>query len=184
MIWDPERVYPPVFITEDVMGFLKQSVLSFDMETVKDVIEGVSSALKDYPELAEDNDTTFLIIKAFTAVGEFQIARRMLLYTYGFVKICEWDIAGDDEILVIDLNRLKERYDIFIDLVLVKIVDIILESISYRLDKTDGRGIIGLKVGNSNITKKFLMDVCISRLWFIAREREWKDIPQVIFIEL
>ena len=147
-------------------------------------------------------DSTRLVLlasRALSSIGEERTARRFVLFGTGLVRPSEWEVTYGEEMWVLDLKQMTVRDDAALELLFFAGLRVILESVADVWDESGGSGVLGLRhvcaaasavMGDSGDREKVLAlsaeikDLCGRKLRQVGRERGWKDVPQLMNLDM
>jgi len=140
-----------------------------------------------------------LATRALCSIGEERLARRLLVFGSGLVRRSDWHVAGGEEMLVLDLQRLRIRHEDSLELTLFRSLAVILDAVGDAWDPSGGRGTLGLRhvmssaaavLGASRRDRRstrLAEDIrkhCDRKLPHLAAARGWQSVPRVMNLDL
>ncbi|OGV66668.1 MAG: hypothetical protein A2283_08385 [Lentisphaerae bacterium RIFOXYA12_FULL_48_11] len=206
MIWNPKHRFkseksPLVsHITSEI-----EEVCGDDLEIDKSKIEELAKAVESFLETEHDKgvaDSKYIVMlasRALSSIGEGAAGRRLLVFGTGLVKPSEWEVTGEDSLLVLDLREMMVRENAPLELIFFSTLGMVLESIADAWDKAEGRGVLGLKnvfstglafLGSSSDVRRIEMlgeeikTACEQKLERICAERKWSQVPRVMNLDI
>ena len=137
--------------------------------------------------------------QALAGLGQQGAARRLLLFGTGLVRVSEWEVTGGQSIWVLDLRRMVARCEPTLEIAFFNALNIVLDAVAEFWDESGGVGLLGLR--NVSATAARLLegrrgDVrvaalaaeilarCRRKLELLGTEREWRETPRVLELDL
>ena len=206
MIWNPnnrfttEKSQLVSHITAEI-----EEVCGDDLEMDKSKIEELAKAVESFLENEHDGaiaDSKYIVMlasRALSSIGEGAAGRRLLVFGTGLVKPSEWEVTGEDSLLVLDLKEMMVRENSPLELIFFSSLGMVLESIADVWDKTGGRGILGLKnvfatglallgsecdVHRVEKLGEEIKAACEQKLGRLCAERKWVHVPRVMNLDI
>lgn len=166
------------------------------VELAKAVSLAASTADDDHD--FDERSLTVLASRALSSIGQAEAARRMYLFGSGVIRQAEWHVSGDRCMWILDLMPLTEQNAWRLEMTFFSGISSILEAVCDVWDGTDGTGVLGLLhlkaavdnvAGGANRSRRKSMatevrSLCAARLRRVAETRGWRDVPEVIGLDL
>lgn len=170
-------------------------------ENVEELAKAIEHFLEEHGQesVVDSRYLVMLAARALSSVGEENVARRLLVYGTGLVMPAEWEVTGGEAVWVLDLRQITVRDDAPLELVFFGSLNIILETIAEVWDGTEGDGTLGLRhvcsavgslMGGGGSKKKAsalgdeIRSLCRRKLEQVGQERNWKQTPQVMDLDV
>lgn len=205
MICDPRHLAcsgggAGVCIAEEIAEICSEEMLD-DPSKAGEVARAVESFVEKTGcvEMTRPDQLVMLVSQALSAVGEKMAARKLVLFGTELVRPSEWEVAGRDTVWVVDLKQISVRDNARIELLLFGCLGIVLDNLAEVWDESEGRGVIGLKnvlatalilLGDTVSKKRIdelvdeIRDVCDRKLAQIQKDRNWREKPRAINLDL
>ena len=205
MIWIPnnderERGTSVVSHIERVIAENCGDELLLDDGQTTELASAVAAFLERHQDSGSYVDSGYLVMlasRALATLGEKQAAHRLLVFGSGLVHPSEWEVTGGDDVWTLDLRQITVRDDSALELVFFGSLNIVLGSIADVWERSQGRGVLGLRhvcsaasallggadFGSVAALATEINKACESKLGQIHTERSWQHVPAVMNLD-
>lgn len=176
-----------------------ERLLPADAASKQEHLQAVARGVADYvcsesTTAAAGPDLTVLMMRALSATGERELARRLFVLSQGLTRRSDWAVAGGAGIWILDLARLDIGDGDALELTLFASLRHVLMTVADDMEISRGRGALGLQnlvhvaaavVGGHDAHAFRFADEIRNycRDWFARAARTWDHVPHVIRLD-
>ena len=202
--FDIKREHEDSDIVSHISGQI-QSVYSdgcpITSSNIEEIAKAVASFVNDKCDCSIVSSRSLAIFasKALEALGERNVAKRLIIFETGLIMPSEWEVSGQDNMWIIDLKQMTVSDTEHIELIFFKGLISIIECIADLWDNSGGRGTLGLRnvcssaeafssaadSGNKrNKMVREIVSLCSEKLKLISAQKGWEYCPRVMNLDI